>query len=262
MIQCIRSSSWTGYILMKVRHDLPEVGFVKVPRDDRGSIRMFVNVSTEHIVEFGQSKASVWLWWNVNSSSSNDRWWKLRGQIEWAADNGESSKWGEQERDRMEIFLGSHHFLLIMKHTPPPLVYRPRLFCPSVKQKTLSDGVTAVSGTEGREPCFSQTRMLQSLMSRWKLVLALRSSIHLILQGLTGSKTRRTTSEISKGNVLGNYSNLGFLRYGTRLILHSWPCYELHASVVLPRNLRCGGRAAADYIARCPSHFGGLWRAA
>ncbi len=22
----------------------------------------------------------------------------------------------------MEIFLGSHHFLLIMKHTPPPLV--------------------------------------------------------------------------------------------------------------------------------------------
>ncbi len=31
MIQCIRSSSWTGYMLMKVRHDLPEVGFVKVP---------------------------------------------------------------------------------------------------------------------------------------------------------------------------------------------------------------------------------------
>ncbi len=23
----------------------------------------------------------------------------------------------------MEIFLGSHHFLLIMKHTPPPLVF-------------------------------------------------------------------------------------------------------------------------------------------
>ncbi len=31
MIQCIRSSSWTGYMLVKVRHDLPEVGFVKVP---------------------------------------------------------------------------------------------------------------------------------------------------------------------------------------------------------------------------------------
>ncbi len=27
------------------------------------------------------------------------------------------------------------------------------------------------------------------------------------------------------------------------------------------RNLRCGGRAA-HYIARCPSHFSGLWRAA
>ncbi len=48
MIQCIRSSSWTGYMLVKVRHDLPEVGFVK--------------------------------------------------------------------------FLGSHHFLLIMKHTPPLLI--------------------------------------------------------------------------------------------------------------------------------------------
>ncbi len=51
MIQCIRSSSWTGYMLMKVRHDLPEVGFVKIPRDDRGTVRMFVNVSTEHNVQ-------------------------------------------------------------------------------------------------------------------------------------------------------------------------------------------------------------------
>ncbi len=72
MIQFILSFSWTGYMLMKVRHDLPEVGFVKVPRDDRGSFRVFVNVSAEHIVEFGQSQASVCLWWNVNSSS-NDR---------------------------------------------------------------------------------------------------------------------------------------------------------------------------------------------
>ncbi len=39
MIQCIRSSSMTGYMLMKVRHDLLEVGFVKVPGDDRGSVR-------------------------------------------------------------------------------------------------------------------------------------------------------------------------------------------------------------------------------
>ncbi len=70
MIQCIQSSSWTGYMLMKVRHDLPEVDFVKVPRDDRRSVRMFVNVSTEHIVEFGQSQDSVCLWWNVNSSNN------------------------------------------------------------------------------------------------------------------------------------------------------------------------------------------------
>ncbi len=72
MIQCIRSSSWTAYMLMKVQHDLPEVGFVKVPRDDKGSVRMFVNVAAKHIVKFRQSQASVCLWWNVNSSN-NDR---------------------------------------------------------------------------------------------------------------------------------------------------------------------------------------------
>ncbi len=71
MIQCIRSSSWTGYMLMKVRHDLSEVGLVKVPRDDKGSIRVFVNVAAEHIVEFGQNQASVCLWWNVNSSNND-----------------------------------------------------------------------------------------------------------------------------------------------------------------------------------------------
>ncbi len=38
MIQCIRSSSWTGYMLMEGRHDLPEVGFVKVPCDDSNTI--------------------------------------------------------------------------------------------------------------------------------------------------------------------------------------------------------------------------------
>ncbi len=57
MIQCIRSSSWTGYVFIEVRHDQPEVGFVKVPRDDKGSVRMFINVATEHIVKLGQSQA-------------------------------------------------------------------------------------------------------------------------------------------------------------------------------------------------------------
>ncbi len=44
MIQCIRSSSWTGYMLAKVRHDLLEIGFVKFPRDDRGSVRVFIDL--------------------------------------------------------------------------------------------------------------------------------------------------------------------------------------------------------------------------
>ncbi len=72
---------------MEVRHDLPEVGFVKVPCDDRGSVRVFVDVAADLVVEFGQSQTRVCLLWNVNGSS-DDRW-ELSGQIEWAADNGE-----------------------------------------------------------------------------------------------------------------------------------------------------------------------------
>ncbi len=71
MIECIQSSGWTGYMLMKVRHNLLEIGFVKVPSDDEGSARMFVDISAEHIVEFGQSQASVSLWWNVDSSNDD-----------------------------------------------------------------------------------------------------------------------------------------------------------------------------------------------
>ncbi len=39
MIQCIQSSGWTGYMLMKVRQDFLEVGLVKVPGVDEGSVR-------------------------------------------------------------------------------------------------------------------------------------------------------------------------------------------------------------------------------
>ncbi len=87
------------------------------------------------------------------------------------------SRWGEQERDRMEIFLGSHHFLLIMKHTPPPLFFPASAVLSIRKTEKLSDGVTAVSGTVGVSHVSVKQRMLQSLMSRWKLILALRLSI-------------------------------------------------------------------------------------
>ncbi len=87
------------------------------------------------------------------------------------------SRWGEQERDRMEIFLGSHHFLLIMKHTPPPFFFTASAVLSIRKTEKLSDGVTAVSGTIGVSHVSVKQRMLQSLMSRWKLILALRSSI-------------------------------------------------------------------------------------
>ncbi len=77
----------------------------------------------------------------------------------------------------MEIFLGSHHFLLIMKHTPPTLVLPTSVVLSIRKTKKLSDGVTAVSGTEVVSHFSVKQRMLQSLMSHWKLILALRSSI-------------------------------------------------------------------------------------
>ncbi len=76
----------------------------------------------------------------------------------------------------MEIFLGSHHFLLIMKHTPP-LVLPASAVLSIRKTEKLSDGVTAMSGTERVSHVSVKQRMLQSLMSRWKLMLALRSSI-------------------------------------------------------------------------------------
>ncbi len=62
MIQCIQSSGWTGYMLMKVRQDFLEVGLVKVPGDDEGSVRMLVVISAELVMEFGQSQDSVCLW--------------------------------------------------------------------------------------------------------------------------------------------------------------------------------------------------------
>ncbi len=40
-------------MLMKARQDLLEVGFVRVPGDDEGSVRMFVVISAELIVESG-----------------------------------------------------------------------------------------------------------------------------------------------------------------------------------------------------------------
>ncbi len=74
-------------MLVEVWHDFSEVGFVEVPRDDGGSVRVFIDVAAELVVEFGQSQASFCLWWNVNGSK--DDLCKLPGQVEWAADNGE-----------------------------------------------------------------------------------------------------------------------------------------------------------------------------
>ncbi len=79
----------------------------------------------------------------------------------------------------MEIFLGSHHFLLIMKHTPPPLVLPASAVLPIRKKEKLSDGVTAVSGTVGVSHVLVKQRMLQSLMSHWKLIPTKTAFFHI-----------------------------------------------------------------------------------
>ncbi len=78
-----RHIPWNRYNLEKYR----DINFWSYRPALEGSVRKFVVISTEHIVEIGQSQASVSLWWNVDRS--NDDWWKFPGQIEWAADNGE-----------------------------------------------------------------------------------------------------------------------------------------------------------------------------
>ncbi len=65
----------------------------------------------------------------------------------------------------MEIFLGSHHFKLIMKHTPPPLDLPASAVLSICKTEKLSDGVTAVSGTKLESNVSDKQRILQSLMS-------------------------------------------------------------------------------------------------
>ncbi len=83
----------------------------------------------------------------------------------------------------MEMFLGSHHFLLIMKHTPPLLVFPASAVLSICKTEKLSDGVTAVSGIEGVEPCFSQTKDVTVPYVPLETYPG-SNIVHLILQGL------------------------------------------------------------------------------
>ncbi len=87
----------------------------------------------------------------------------------------------------------------------------------------------------------------------WCWVIPRHSMVWLYL--FPYKRLRCSTSEISKGNVLCYFRNLGFLRYGTSTAFLA-VLWAAHLSRFLRRNLRCGGEVAA-YIARCPS----FWRA-
>ncbi len=71
-----------------------------------GSIRMFVVISAELIVEFGRAKLVSSLWWNVDRIMTM---MKIPGAERWAADNGRCSN-ARATRQNGDI-LGSHHFL-------------------------------------------------------------------------------------------------------------------------------------------------------
>ncbi len=59
MIQCIRYSSWTGYMLMKFGMTCLRLALLKSPTMMKAVSGVFVNVAVEHIVKLGQSQASV-----------------------------------------------------------------------------------------------------------------------------------------------------------------------------------------------------------
>ncbi len=103
---------------------------------------------------------------------------ELPGQIEWAADNGEMFQMRRAGTRQNGDIPGVTPFLV--NHETPLhhlWFFRPRLFCPSVKQKSYQTVLQRYPGPRGVSHVSVKQRMLQSLMSRWKLILALRSSI-------------------------------------------------------------------------------------
>ncbi len=89
----------------------------------------------------------------------------------------------------------------------------------------------------------------------WCWVIPHHSTVWLYL--LPYKRLRRSTSEISKGNVLGHNHNLGSLTYGTSTAFLAvlWAALLSH---FFRRNLRCGDEAL---YSQHPAHFGGLWQA-
>ncbi len=94
------------------------------------------------------------------------------------------------------------------------------------KTEKLSDGVTAVSGTEGVSHVSVKQKMLQSLVSRWKLILALRSSILFSKDWTLASRT------LGRAGLLALFLSLlripaRFPRCSLRLLgLFRWPMFN------------------------------------
>ncbi len=85
----------------------------------------------------------------------------------------------------MEKLLGSHHFLLIMKHTPPPLVL-PACSVHTQNRKVIRRHYSSVRD-RGHEPCFSQTKDVTVPYVPLETYPGSKI-VHLILQGLVISE--------------------------------------------------------------------------
>ncbi len=142
-----------------------EVGFVKVPRNNKRCI--WVRVSCSLI--FPYSSLSAWsvLAWGgmytaaimiaVNSLGSQNGWHRSI----WNSRSGE-------QKDLMECrFLSSHHELLIKKQTPPPLLFPVSSFVLSERCTENPVSSMAESGTTADIHVSVRQIMQQSLVSRW-----------------------------------------------------------------------------------------------
>ena len=86
-------------------------------------------------------------------------------------------KWGEQELERILVSFGLLMLVIDYHETDSSISGFTRLFClVHAENRVCSAGVTAWSGTRWVSHVSDKQWMVQSLMSRWNFILALKSS--------------------------------------------------------------------------------------
>ncbi len=179
MIQCILSSRWTGYMLGKFGMTFLRLALLKSPAMMHAASGCLLMLPLSSSWSLDRAKL-VSAWGNVDGS--NDDRCKLPGQVEWAADNGEVFQMRRAGTRQNGDIPGVTPFLVNHEaHSTHLWFFRPRLFCPSVKQKSYQTALQRVRDRR-REPRFGQTKDVT--VSNVPLETYPGSKIvHLILQG-------------------------------------------------------------------------------